>query len=384
MTSFLTPWRSAAAAFALNGMLIGSWAARVPAVMQTHELSNGRFGLYLLVMGIGALLSFPLAGRLSDRLGAARVTSWCALAYLATLVLIGLAPGPWGLAVILALFGASHGSMDVTMNAWATEVEKQMGRSVLSSIHAMWSFGAGAGAALGFGATALGLSVAAHFALVSALALASLWPMMRGAVGVRRTPAPETGPRRRPPVFAVPRGALVPVGIFALAAGLGEGAMADWSAVFLHEVTGMAEAPAALGYALFALAMVAMRLVVDRLITRAGPVIVARASALTAALGLALAVGVATGPAALLGFVLTGLGYAALIPLAFSRAAADPEVPTGQAIAGVSTLGYGAMLLGPTLIGQISEWASLRLAFGLLGGVALCVAAMAPILSRKP
>lgn len=389
--SFLTPWRCVAAAFALNGVFIGSWAARIPAVMARHGLDNGQLGLLFLLIGLGALASFTQAGGLADRLGAARVTRWCALAYAVTLVAIGLAPSVWMLGLVLMLFGASHGAMDVTMNAWASDVEKRLGRSAMSSIHAMWSFGAGAGAAGGYVASALGLSVAVHFAVIAVVWLGLAWPFIGPSASAVTAPKakpgaetakPQSPRRKRQPVLALPRGALILVGLIALSSGLGEGAMADWSAVYLRDVVGLEEARAALGYALFSISMVSVRLVVDGAITRAGPVAVARVSALTAALGILLVTGPATATSSFIGFVLMGAGYAALIPLAFSRAASDPHVPPGQAIAAVSTLGYGAMLLGPPVIGQISELGSLRLAFALLGGFAVLVALLSPVLAR--
>ena len=375
----ITPWRAVAASFALNGFLLGTWAARVPAVMERHGLSEGALGLQLLLMGLGALISFPVAGRQADRLGAVRVTRWLAAAYLAVLVLVGLAPGPVTLGAALFFFGMCHGAMDVTMNAWASEVEKHLGRPVMSSIHAMWSFGAGAGAGLGFVVTGAQMGVPAHFALAAALATVIFVPFLtlRWSSELRPGAAGD-------PVFALPRGPLILVGIIAMSAGLGEGAMADWSAVFLRDVMGTSDAQAALGYAVFSVAMVAMRLCADRLVDRFGALAVARTSGLVAALGIFCVTGLSSLGFALAGFALMGLGYAALVPLAFSRAARDPHVPPGQGIAAVATLGYGAMLMGPPAIGQIAELASLRLAFVLLGGFALAIAVLAPVLARRP
>lgn len=377
MQSINTPWRAVAAAFALNGFLLGTWASRVPAVMEKHGLSEGALGLQLLVMGVGALISFPVAGRQSDRMGALVVTRLLTGGYLLALCAVGLAPVPMVLAVALFFFGMCHGAMDVTMNAWATEVEKHMGRPVMSSFHAMWSFGAGGGALLGFAAASSGLSPGLHFVAAAVLGGLLLAPFL--ALPWQSTLRPGGA---KDPVFALPRGPLVLVGVIALSAGLGEGATADWSAVYLRDVLGTSDAQATLGYAALSVTMVAMRLCADRLVFRFGPVAVARISGLVAALGILCVTGVASFGAALVGFALMGMGYAALVPLAFSRAAADPDVPPGQGIASVATLGYGAMLLGPPAIGQIAELASLRVAFMGLGAFALAVAVLAPVLQR--
>ncbi|MEO0991019.1 MAG: MFS transporter, partial [Pseudomonadota bacterium] len=311
-------------------------------------------------------------------LGSVRVTRWLAIFYLGATIFVGLAPSPVVLGIALLLFGASHGAMDVAMNSWATEVEKSLGRSVMASFHAMWSLGAGLGAASGFLAVALGQGVAVHFTAISVIGGALFgWFLL-----VSWT-SPKVARDASAPAFALPRGALILVGILALSAGLGEGAVADWSAVYLLDVVQTSEAQATLGYATFSVTMVVMRLSADRVVTRFGPVAVARVSGVVAGAGILLVVGPGVFWASLLGFLLMGVGYAALVPMAFSRAAEDPHVPPGQAIASVATLGYGAMLLGPPVIGFIAEASSLRAAFFMLAAFALCVVVLAPVLSRN-
>ncbi len=378
MRDIRTPWRAIAAAFALNGILLGVWASRIPAIVQIHDLTPSSLGLLLLFMGCGALVSFPIAGRLTDSIGAVTVTRWIAVSYVLSMVLVALAPTPVWLAAALFVFGMHHGSMDVVMNTWATEVERQMGRSVMSSFHAMWSLGAGLGAGLGFFATTWGVSVPVHFIAAAMLASALFLPFLTIPWTSNTRPHDPDAP-----VFAIPHGALVLVGFIALAAATGEGAIADWSAVFLTDNVGTTEARATLGYTVFSVTMVAMRLVVDRLVTRFGPVAIARLSGISAATGILIAVTFMTLPAALLGFVLMGIGYAAVMPLAFSRAADDPDVPPGQAIASVATLGYGGLLMGPPLIGFIAEATSLRLAFALLAALAIGISVSAGVLVRR-
>lgn len=377
MSKILTPWRSVAAGFALNGVLLGCWASRVPTYVDTLDLSESTLGVLLLLMGIGALISFPLAGSLSDRHGAVRVTRWIAVVYLLSIVGVGFAGSVALLGLALFAFGMCHGSMDVAMNSWATEVEEHMGRSVMSSFHAMWSLGAGLGAAGGFLATSMGAGTGIHFLAAAVISGLLAWPFLRAPWTSRIRLSPG-----KAPMFAFPRGPLILVGVIALGAGLGEGAAVDWSAVYLRDVLGAPESQATLGYAAFSITMVIMRLSVDRIITRFGPQMVARVAGVLAAGGYFLCVGTDVLAIALVGFVLMGMGYAAVIPMAFSRAAHDPEVPAGQAIASVATLGYGAMLLGPPAIGFIAEATSLRMSFLMVGGIALLIALFASALGR--
>lgn len=373
----LTPRRAVAAAFALNGAMLGTWASRIPAIAERFGLEESGLGLLFLMMGLGALAAFPFAGKAADRAGAARVTRVLTIGLLIAVIFLSLAPGVLALGAAVLVFGVVYGGMDVTMNSWAAEVEQHLGRPIMASFHAMWSFGAGAGAGIGFLAVRADLSYTAQF-ILSGLGLALLLGPFIATPWASR----QTEPDAAAPVFALPRGPLLLVGLVALAAGLGEGAMADWSAVFLHEVAGADQSRAALGYALYSVVMVAMRLWVDGLVGRFGPKLVARASGVSAALGLLLVAGVASFPAALAGFVLMGIGFAAIIPLAFSRAAADPHVPPGQGIAAVATFAYGAILLGPPSIGLIAGAFSLRLAFLMLAGFAVMMAVLAPVLRR--
>ncbi|MCA8878471.1 MAG: MFS transporter [Rhodobacteraceae bacterium] len=359
--------------FALNGALFGLWASRIPAFVDRHGIEPGALGLVLFAMAAGAILSFPIAGGLSDKMGAARATRRIALVYMVTLWLLPLAPNVWMLAAALALFGSAHGGMDVTMNAWAAEVESRAGRPVMSSLHAMWSLGAGLGAALGWGSVQIGLAPGPQFwGLGLALGAAAMW---LAAI------AWESTRHHGGPAFAFPRGILLLVGLVAFGSAIGEGAMADWSAVFLTRVAGATEAQAALGYAAYSAAMVAMRLAGDRVVLWFGPVRAVRTGGLLAAAGALVALTLATPATAILGFMVMGLGYAVVMPLAFGRAARDPNLSAGRAIASVATLGYGGVLIGPPVIGAVAAAFSLPAGFGLIALLALGIAALAGVLA---
>ncbi|WP_298846741.1 MFS transporter [uncultured Ruegeria sp.] len=376
MISVFAAWRAVAAMFILNGALFGLWASRIPAVRDRLDLSHEALGYGLLFMAAGAVCSFPVTGRLTDRFGAVAITRIIAVSYTLSLILLALADGFWGLAVSLFIFGAFHGSMDVAMNAWAAEVEQAYEKPVMSSFHAMWSLGAGLGALSGYVAVQMGLSVFAHFLLaggvVVGLALALSWVSWTS----NRTEGAQSS------VFAMPSGALILVGLAALCGALGEGAVADWSAIYLRDVTAASESVAALGYAVFSVTMVAFRLAGAVVITRFGPGATARFGGICAALGIFVVVSAATPLPALAGFALMGIGYAVIMPLAFSRAANDPNVPPGQAIASVATLGYGGLLIGPPLIGFLAEFFGLRLAFAVLLPLAVLIVLLAGALKR--
>ncbi|MAW52563.1 MAG: MFS transporter [Geminicoccus sp.] len=348
--------------FVLNGAFLGIWASRIPSIRDVQGLDKGQFGILLLVMAIGALISFPIAGRLADRFGAARITRILAVLYGASLVGIALAPvSILALGAAMFFFGATHGGMDVTMNSWATEVEKRAGRPIMSSFHATWSFGTGLGALSGYFAGVAGLGSGLHFLLAAAL-----FSMLCLPFATIQWTSERTVSHGGAPLFNLPRGMLILVGLVGFCTTIGEGGMVDWSATFLIEVTQVNEARAALGFTAFSVLMVVTRLLGDRVIAALGPVLVTRLSGGIAALGGLLAVVAGTYWMSLLGFALMGIGYATIIPMAFSRAAREDGVSAGQAIASVATLGYGGLLLGPPIIGGLAELTSIRLAFGLL------------------
>ena len=371
-------WLAVSAMFLLNGALYGIWAARIPAMAARHDLNAGDLGLLLLLLAAGAIAAFPLAGRYADRFGAAFITLRIAVAYTGALALTALAPNVASLAIALAVFGATHGAMDVAMNTWAGEAERHIARPVMSSFHAMFSLGAGLGAASGYAAEQWGVGIPAHFIVTgSGVAAITLAVARIGWVSPRQSTVSGT------PLFPLPKGPLVAVGLIAFCTSMGEGAMVDWSALLLIETTQVTPARAALGYTVFSVAMVITRLLGDQVTRAFGPTPTARIAGSIATLGAISAVASDSYGVTLTGFALMGVGYAGIMPLAFSRAARDPHLPPGTAIASVSTLGYGGLLLGPPLIGFVAYASTLRTGFALLAILAALIVVLAGAVRSK-
>ncbi|MEM6590168.1 MAG: MFS transporter [Pseudomonadota bacterium] len=371
-------WLAVSAMFLLNGALYGIWAARIPAMATRHDLDAGELGLLLLLLAGGAIAAFPLAGRFADKLGAAFLTLWIAVAYTVALGLTALAPNVAALAVALAVFGATHGAMDVAMNTWAGEAERHIARPVMSSFHAMFSLGAGLGAASGFFAEQWSVGIPTHF-IVTGVAVAALTLAMARIGWVSPTQDRVSGT----PLFPLPKGPLVAVGLIAFCTSMGEGAMVDWSALLLIETTRVTPAQAALGYTMFSVAMVITRLLGDQVTRAFGPTPTARIAGVIATVGAISAVSSTSYSVTLTAFALMGVGYAVIMPLAFSRAARDPHLPPGTAIASVSTLGYGGLLLGPPLIGFVAYASTLRTGFALLAVLAALIIVLAGAVRAK-
>jgi len=361
--------RVVSAIFFICGTFIGMWASRIPHVKAATGLDESGFGLLLLVMACGAFVAFPLTGVLLDRLGAAPVTKLLAGANVVSFLLVGLAPSVPLLTLALFVAGFTFGALDVAMNGWGAEVETAYGRPIMSSYHGLFSLGAGGAALAGGVAIEFELSVALHFSLWSAAIVPFLfwfwwqpWP--------QADDRPTDG---KAPLFALPKGALILVGLMALVAALGEGAMTDWAALYQIEDLGYSEAIAPTAFTVFSVAMVIMRMSGDYVIARFGPVRIARLSGMVAFAGCLLLVSGVNIWAVWAGSFVMGLGYAVLFPLAMSRAASDPNMSKGSALASVATLGYGAFLFGPPLLGFVGDLLSLRASFATVALLTLAI-----------
>jgi Major Facilitator Superfamily len=346
--------------FLADGVLLGSWAARIPAVQRQTDLSNPELGLTLFAMSLGALVSMPLVGWLSGRIGSRRITIAALIGGSASLALVSFAGGLAGLAAALLAFGGAFGAINVAANAQGVALERGYGRSILSSFHAAFSVGGLVGAGLGALVAGAGLGTRAHFAaLALVLAVGAL------VAGRRLLPATADERPEAPSPRRLPRTLLV-LGAAAFFTLLAEGAAVDWSAVYLSESLGTTAAVAALGYTGFSLAMAGSRMAGDHLNGRLGPASLASTGAFLAAAGLGLALVVPSTPAALVGFAAMGAGLGVIVPVLFRAAASTPGVSAGAGIAAVSTIGWLGFLAGPASIGFTAGIVGLRTALCLV------------------
>ncbi len=358
--------------FLLFGFALGAWTARVPAVKHAVGAGDGRLSLALLALAAGAITGMQLAGRLVDRYGAARVFIPTALAEGLLLIPTGYAGRVTTLAAALFAFGVGHGALNIAMNANAVRVQRAYRRPVMSSFHAVYSVGGLLGAAVGGLFAHAGVGPRGTFLAVGAAVLALAGAAVRWAP----LPASAAGPDAAAP--AAPGARLVGVyalGLLVFCALVGEGAAADWSAVYLRDDLGAAAGFAAAGYAAFAGAMTLGRVAGDRLTTLLGPVRLVRGCGLLAAAGLGVALLVGRQWAAVVGFACLGAGASCIAPQANTAAGARNPASPGRALARVVSMGYAGFLAGPVLIGGIAALVGLPVALGIPALLALLVAA---------
>ncbi|MBA4167846.1 MAG: MFS transporter [Chitinophagaceae bacterium] len=345
--------------FLLCGIGVASWAPMVPLAKHRLNINEADLGLILLSLGGGAILTMPLAGLLITKIGNKLVILTAALVIAVILPFLTIINSGIGLGTALFVFGAGAGALDIAMNAHAVVVQQKIGRPIMSSFHAMFSVGGLIGS-IGLGLLMLpGLSPAVAAVIISVLLVIIGSTQFRYLLPLETS---EGGDHS----FRFPKGPVILLGAFCFIFFLSEGAMLDWSGLFLKEYRGFGPAMAGAGYAVFSVAMAIMRFSGDGLVHRYGPKTVVLYGACFAALGVLIAT-IIPGPVATLGgFMMIGFGAANIVPVLFSAAGNVPGYAPGIALAAVTTLGYAGQLAGPALIGFVAYFVKLPVALGLL------------------
>ncbi|MCJ1680984.1 MFS transporter [Streptomyces sp. APSN-46.1] len=367
-----------AAVFCAHGAVTGSFATRIPWIQEHAQLSAGTLGLALAFPALGAALAMPLAGRVNHVFGARTALRMLLALWTLSLILPSLAPNLATLCLALLVYGATAGMADVAMNALGVETENRLGRSIMSSLHGMWSVGALLGSAAGTVAAHSGADARAHHLIAALVLTAAGLIAVRGVLDLRS----EAG-AQAPPHFALPPKSALLIGAIGFAAVFAEGASLDWSAVYLRDVLDSDAGVAAASTTAFALTMALARLAGDRVVDRFGAVRTVRAGGVLATAGGLFVVTAGHPAAAMAGFALIGLGIAVVVPLAFAAAARSGPAPA-QAIAGVATITYTSGLIAPSAIGAVADATSLVVSFGLVTLLAFALVAGAVVLRQKP
>lgn len=362
-------WWAVVARFLIHGLVVSTWVSRIPAVKSSLGLSDGALGLALLGTAIGSLVAIPACGWLVGKAGSRSACIWTSIGFCLALPLPAFAIGAKTLFAALLIFGAMAGANDVAMNAQAVSVEKFLGARTMSRFHAMFSVGGIAGAAAGGLIASWGIEPRRHF-LVASLLFLLISTVTAPFLMEARTERKEAPSRIRFSAFPAALIALCAIGFCIF---LSEGAIADWTAVYLRQILHASPGTAAAGYAVFSAAMAVFRLSGDAITNRLGPVWTIRGGGILAAAGLATSLVAHSAVWALPGFALAGAGFSSIIPLVFAAGGRASAAGEGVGVAAVSGLGYLGFLAGPPAIGGIAQITSLR--FGLLVVVGLSTAA---------
>jgi predicted MFS family arabinose efflux permease len=354
--------------FLLCGIAVSSWAPMVPLAKQRTGLNEAGLGLILLAMGAGAIIAMPFVGPVIQKKGSRKIIFVSSIVTAATLPFLTIVDTPALLAVALFIFGASLGCLDVSMNAQAVVVQEKVKRHVMSSFHGMFSLGGLSGAMI------FGLLLLLHISpFISAVIISVALIVL--AILFNKNFLDHPGSDEAASFsFRFPKGPVLLLGIFCFIVFLAEGALLDWSALFLRFNRGFGISMAGVGYAVFSVSMAIMRFTGDNLVHKYGPQKMVLWGGLLAAAGLLIAIVMPWKGISLFGFLLIGIGAANIVPVLFSAAGKAGKTSPELALAAVTTMGYAGQIAGPALIGFAAQLFTLPVALGILAVPLIVVA----------
>ncbi len=340
--------------FAMHAFLFSLWVTRLPEVKVTLQLSDADLGICLFFMPFGAFIAMFSASIFIRKFGAGKVTMWFVVTYCLVMMLPLLAPNAILLSLSLFIVGLAAGTLDISMNAVAAALEKIHDRVIMATTHGFFSLGGMVGAFIG--SALIGLEVLGWVGMLGGVILcSSLLFWVQKHIGNVIGEEEESGSH-----LALPGKAVIGLAIIGFCTMMGEGAVTDWSGIYLQDTTMAEGAVIGFGFAGFSLAMTIGRFYGDILIARLGAsrIILLGSLFVIAGLGLVL---FAESYSSILGFTLVGLGYSSIIPVVFSEAAKSDEKSASRGITAVVSFGYIGFLSGPVIIGLIPDWAGLKM-----------------------
>ena len=364
--------------FFCQGLCFSAWASRIPDIKGALQLTDAALGSILFALPAGQLTAMPFSGKLVTHFGSKKVLRICLVLYAICLTNMGLATQPWHLAVALFFFGVCGNMCNISVNTQAIGAEKLYGRPIMTSFHGVWSTAGFTGAAISFLLVSQHISPYMHFWIVAITVFIAVVLSQRYLQSGRSSVKPE-----KKKFFSKPNGALVQLGIIGFCSMASEGAMFEWSGVYLKQVVGAPEKLTMIGFGAFMVMMASGRFLGDKLIQQFGRKSMLRISGIMVSSGLFISVLFPYLLTTIIGFLIVGLGVSSIVPMVYSSAGKIPKIPPGIALASVSSISFLGFLIGPPLIGYIAEISSLRYSFaviGLLGfGIAMMVSKLKAI-----
>lgn len=356
--------------FFCQGISFASWACRIPDIKSTLHLSDAALGSILLLLPAGQLTAMPVSGKLITRYGSHRILRVAILLYVLALVNIGLCSKPWQLALSLYLFGIVGNFCNISGNTQALLTEKMYSRPIMTSFHGVWSIAGFIGALVGILMTSNAVAPVWHFTIIATLVF-SIVAIAQTNLN-KNIPVHKAVTEKRP-FFSRPDTIIVQLGIIGFCCMATEGAMFEWSGVYFKEIVKAPEALVILGYTSFMIMMAMGRFLGDKVIWILGAKKTLQLSGLVIFSGLMISVLFPHIITATLGFIIVGLGVSSVIPTVYSSVGRVSKLPPGIALASVSSISYLGFLIGPPVIGFISEMANLRFSLAFIALLGLMI-----------
>jgi MFS family permease len=367
------------------GLCFSSWASRIPEIKTALHLNDARFGSILFALPVGQFLMMPFSGRLVTRFGSHKVLLLALPVYTLCLNNIGWVKEGWQLALALFLFGLAGNLCNISINTQGVAAERLYERPIMSSFHGGWSLAGFTGALIGLLMINLKVPPHWHFITVILIVWTIVWINYPFLVKVKPG-AHKDVPRRK--FFSKPDGILLQLGIIGFCSMASEGAMFDWSGVYFKDVVKAPASLVVLGYTSFMIMMASGRFMADRIIAKIGRKKLLQICGVMISAGLFTSVLFPYLVPCTLAFMLVGLGVSSIVPTVYSAAGKHIKVPPGIALATVTSVSFLGFLMGPPLIGYISEIAGLRYSFAVIGvfgiGISLLVSRIKALQDTHP
>ena len=370
--------------FFTAGWVFASWGVHVPTVKEKFGLDDAQLSVALFAVAGGSILAMPKVGKWAARVGTKTACTVGGLGACAITSLILLMPWYWPVVALLALYGALGAALDVAMNTEAADVEAAIGKPIVSSLHGMFSLGGLAGAAAGGFALSHGMAPAMHFALASAVGAAIIVASRPHLLPHTALPESDASDAADDHARRKVRRGVIALGVLALVALIAEGAMYDWSTVYMRDVVHASTGMASAAYAAFSGGMALGRFSGDYVRGHVDDGRLVVGSGILAGGGMLLGLLVPAPLVALAGFALMGLGLSNMMPVMFLAAARVPGLRAAEGVARVAAMAYIGLLIGPVLIGITSHATNLPIGMSVVIACAVLVAAAGPSVLRRP
>lgn len=346
------------------GLVFASWASRIPDIKTKLQLNDAVFGTILFCLPIAQFLMMTFSGKIVTRFGSRNVALFALPAYTICMSNLGLVTEGWQLGVALFLFGIAGNLCNISINTQGVSTEKLYGRSIMASFHGGWSIAGFTGALIGMLMINLKVIPYWHFVVIIGIVWTIIWFNNKHLIRGKPAINPDE-PRRK--FFNKPDKALVGLGVIGFFSMASEGTMFDWSGIYFKDVVEAPPSLVVLGYASFMVMMASGRFLADFVISKIGRKRLLQVCGIMISVGLYTAVLFPSLVSATIAFMIVGLGVSSIIPSVYSAAGRVAKVPPGIALATVASVSYFGFLIGPPVIGYISEALSLRYSFALIG-----------------
>jgi MFS family permease len=367
------------------GLCFASWASRIPDIKSALHLNDAMLGSILFALPVGQFLMMPFSGRLVTRLGSHKVILFALPFYTICLSNIGLVKEGWQLAIALFLFGLAGNLCNISINTQGVATERLYERPIMASFHGGWSLAGFTGALIGL--LMINLKIAPYWHFITVILIVWTIVLFNHPFLVKVKSGINKDALKRK-FFSRPDGVLLQLGIIGFCSMASEGAMFDWSGVYFKDVVKAPSSLIILGYTSFMIMMATGRFVADYIILKIGRKKLLQICGVMISAGLFTSVLFPYLVPCTIAFMIVGLGVSSIVPTVYSTAGKHGKVPTGIALATVSSVSFLGFLMGPPLIGYIAEIASLRYSFAVIGvfgiGISLLVSRIKALQLKQP